>query len=143
MKTEDNIKTKKMNNMKSIFAGIFIVFASMTSFGQETEQKMTVEERAANQTERLSTELSLTEDQKAKIAEINLGIVTKNDAIRNNATMTEELKRESIKGNNDARRSQYSTVLTPEQLVKYDEMEKAQKEKRKEIKRVERPMKSE
>lgn len=129
--------------MKSIFAGIFIVFASMTSFGQETEQKMTVEERAANQTERLSTELSLTEDQKAKIAEINLGIVTKNDAIRNNATMTEELKRESIKGNNDARRSQYSTVLTPEQLVKYDEMEKAQKEKRKEIKRVERPMKSE
>jgi len=129
--------------MKSIFAGIFIVFASISAIGQVTTEKMTAEERAAKQTEHMSTELSLTADQKVKIAEINEGIVVKNDAIRNNPTMTEELKRESIKGNNDARRAQYSNVLTPEQLVKYDEMEKAQKEKRKEIKRVERPMKSE
>jgi len=129
--------------MKSIFAGIFIVFASISAIGQVTTEKMTAEERAAKQTEHMSTELSLTADQKVKIAEINEGIVVKNDAIRNNPTMTEELKRESIKGNNDARRAQYSYVLTPEQLVKYDEMEKAQKEKRKEIKRVERPMKSE
>jgi len=132
-----------MKSMKSIFAGIFIVFASISAIGQVTTEKMTAEERAAKQTEHMSTELSLTADQKVKIAEINEGIVVKNDAIRNNPTMTEELKRESIKGNNDARRAQYSNVLTPEQLVKYDEMEKAQKEKRKEIKRVERPMKSE
>ena len=129
--------------MKSIFAGIFIVFASMTAISQETTPNMTAQERAAKQTERMATELNLTAEQKEKIASINEGLVTKNEAIRANATMTEEAKRESIKTNNDSRRVQYSNVLTPEQLVKFDEMQKAQKEKRKEIKRVERPMKSE
>lgn len=129
--------------MKSIIAGIFIVFASITALGQETAPKMTAEERAAKQTERMSTELNLTAEQKEKIAVINEEIVTKNEAIRTNATMTEEVKRESIKTNNNSRREQYSNVLTPEQLVKYDELQKAQKEKRKEIKRVERPTKSE
>lgn len=129
--------------MKSIIAGIFIVFASITAIGQETTPKMTAEERAAKQTERMATELNLTAEQKEKIAVINEGIVTKNDAIRTNATMTEEAKRETIKTNNASRREQYSTVLTADQLAKYDEMQKAHKEKRKEIKRVERPMKSE
>lgn len=128
--------------MKSIFAAIFIVFASISAIGQVTSE-LSAEERAALQTERMATELSLTYDQKAKILEINTGIVAKNDAIRNNPTMSAELKKESIKGNNDAKRVQYSNVLTPEQMLKYDEIEKAQMEKRKEIKRVERPMKTE
>jgi Spy/CpxP family protein refolding chaperone len=129
--------------MKSIFAGIFIVFASMTTISQETTPNMTAQERAAKQTERMAKELNLTAEQKEKITVINESLVTKNEAIRANSTMTEEAKRESIKTNNDSRRVQYSNVFTPEQLVKFDEMQKAQKEKRKEIKRVERPMKSE
>jgi Spy/CpxP family protein refolding chaperone len=104
---------------------------------------MTAQERAAKQTERMATELNLTAEQKEKIAVINESLVTKSEAIRTNTTITEEVKRESIRTNNNSRREQYSTVLTPEQLVKFDEMQKAQKEKRKEIKRVERPMKSE
>lgn len=129
--------------MKSIFAGIFIVFAAITAIGQETTPNMTAQERAAKQTERMATELNLTAEQKEKIAVINESLVTKSEAIRTNTTITEEVKRESIRTNNNSRREQYSTVLTPEQLVKFDEMQKAQKEKRKEIKRVERPMKSE
>ncbi len=132
-----------MKQMKSIIAGIFIVFASIAALGQETTAKMTPEQRAAKQTERMATELNLTAEQKEKIQVINEGIATKNETIRANTTMTEEVKRESIKTNNASRREQYSNVLTPEQLVKYDEMQEARKEKRKEIKRVERPMKSE
>ena len=132
-----------MKHMKSIIAGIFIVFASITAIGQETTPKMTAEERATKQTERMATELNLSAEQREKIASINEGLVTKNEAIRTNTTMTEEVKKESIRTNNNSRREQYSTVLTADQLAKYDEMQKAQKEKRKVIKQVERPMKSE
>lgn len=115
-----------------LILGMLLVSAGLNSaFAQEA----TAQERAQKQTESMTTNLELTEDQIPKVYEINLGVNLKNEAIRNNAEMSEELKKEAIKGNNDGRKAMLKNVLTEEQFAKYEQKEQMQK-KRQEMKRV-------
>jgi hypothetical protein len=89
--------------------------SSTLSFGQKT-----AEERATNQTMRMKTELSLSDDQAAKVKEINLGIIQKNQGIMGNTTMSEAEKNTIVKSNNDARMAMLKNVLTSEQYTKLE-----------------------
>jgi len=80
----------------------------------------TAEERATAQSARMKTELNLTDDQYAKVYDINLGIVQKNDGIKN-STYSEEVKKEIIRSNEMARRAMLKDVLTAAQ---YETLEK-------------------
>ena len=91
------------------------MLGSTTLFGQKT-----AEEKATAQTAKMKTELGLTEDQTSKVKEINLGIIQKNEAVMSNASMSEELKRTTIKSNNDARMNMLKNVLTSEQYTKLE-----------------------
>ena len=110
--------------MKNIFL-ITLLFISLGSFAQTTP-----EERATSQTNRMKTELNLTDDQYSKVYDINLGIIMKNDGIKN-STFSEEVKKEVLQSNQQARKSMLKDVLTAAQYEKLEaEVKEIKKKKR-------------
>lgn len=127
-----------MKSIKLIF--LALVLTCTTSIVNAQETAKTPEVKAANQTEHLTSELTLTASQQEQVYAINLGIIQKNDAIRDNVSMNSELKTESMKQNNEARKQLIKEVLTPEQIVKFETMEKNQQIRQKQInKTIEKP----
>lgn len=124
-----------MKILNVLLVGVALI-AGMTSVSAQEKSKKSAQERAELHTERMSKALNLTSDQRAKVAELNLGIAMKNDAIRNNTEMSKELKMESIKANNEARKTYIKTILTEEQLIKFEEHE-AKMQAKKEAKKAE------
>ncbi len=110
--------------MKTIFL-ITLLFITLGSFAQTTP-----EERATSQTNRMKTELNLTDDQYSKVYDINLGIIMKNDGIKN-STFSEEVKKEVLQSNQQARKSMLKDVLTAAQYEKLEaEVKEIKKKKR-------------
>ena len=110
--------------MKNIFL-ITLLFISLGSFAQTT-----AEERATNQTNRMKTELNLSDDQYTKVYDINLGIIMKNDGIKT-STFSEEVKKEVLQSNQQARKSMLKDVLTAAQYEKLEtEVKEIKKKKR-------------
>ena len=109
--------------MKNIFL-ITLLFVSLMSFAQTT-----AEERATNQTNRMKTELNLTDDQYTKVYDINLGIIMKNDGIKT-STFSEEVKNEVLKSNQQARKAMLKDVLTAAQYEKLEQEKEIKKKKR-------------
>lgn len=99
----------------------------------EKEAK-TPEERANGLTNRMTNNLGLTDDQKAKIYTVNVDMAKKNDTIRKNTALSKEDRRAQLKANYLERKSQYKTILTEEQLAKYESWEKEKKAKHQENK---------
>jgi hypothetical protein len=62
-------------------------------------------------------------EQKTQVYDINLAIDQKNEAVRNDKNMSEETRKASIQGNNDARKEMIKAILNPEQVKKFEEME--------------------
>lgn len=124
-----------MKILNVLLVGVALI-AGMTTATAQEKSKKTPLERAELHTERMTKALDLTSDQRAKVAELNLGIAMKNDAIRNNAEMSKELKMESIKANNEARKTNIKSILTVEQLKKFEEHE-AKMQAKKEAKKTE------
>ena len=75
------------------------------------------EERAKFQTEKMASELQLTEAQKEQVYTINLGIAQKNQGIRN-SNFTEDEKRSIIQSNREAQIEMLKNVLTAAQFEK-------------------------
>lgn len=115
-------------------------------FGQEKghdhgqKGPKTAEERATQVTERLTKQLGLSDEQKAKIYEINVGIAQKNEAIRANNALTKEQRMAQIKENHAARKAMYKDVMNAEQYAKYEAWEK-EKQAKMEAKRKEKEAK--
>lgn len=116
---------KKINAMKNLFL-IALLFISLGSFAQATP-----EERATNQTNRMKTELNLTDDQYTKVYDINLGIIIKNDGVKA-STFSEEVKKEVLQSNQQARKSMLKDVLTAAQYEKLETKVKEIKKKKRE-----------
>ncbi len=111
--------------MKNLFL-IALLFISLGSFAQATP-----EERATNQTNRMKTELNLTDDQYTKVYDINLGIIIKNDGVKA-STFSEEVKKEVLQSNQQARKSMLKDVLTAAQYEKLETKVKEIKKKKRE-----------
>jgi protein CpxP len=111
------LRIQKYNNMKTLkFLTVgLVMLSSSLVFGQKS-----AEEKATAQTTKMKTELGLSDDQTAKVKEINLGIIQKNEGVMNNASLSETQKNEMIKSNNEARKSMLKNVLTSEQYTKLE-----------------------
>ena len=107
-------KNNIMKTLKFLTVG-FVMLTSTLVFGQKT-----AEEKATSQTTKMKTELGLSDDQTAKVKEINLGIIQKNEGVMNNTSLSETQKNEIIKSNNEARMSMLKNVLTSEQYTKLE-----------------------
>jgi len=112
-----------MKSLKILLASLLL----STSVFSQTDK--TPEERATAQTEKMKSELTLTAEQVEKVKTINLGIVQKNDNVRN-SSITEEEKKAAYKMNEDARDSMIKGTLTAEQHQKYETLKAAKMEKR-------------
>lgn len=85
--------------------------------------KQSPEEQAKTQTEKLNKILNLTGDQYAKIYETNMYVNMKNEAVHTHPTWTKEQKQEAFDGNAAGRTQVIKSYLTPEQLIKFEEIE--------------------
>jgi hypothetical protein len=72
----------------------------------------------------MTKQLDLTTEQAGFISDINLGIAAKNEAVRNNQSLTPEQKKEMIAANNTARIEMCKAHLTPAQIAKFDQLQK-------------------
>lgn len=93
---------------------------------REEKANMTVEERAKMHTEHIHATVGLTEDQYAKVSELNLGVETKLEAIRTDVSMSPERKKEFIRGNRKDQMNVLQSILTPEQFEKLKEARRAE-----------------
>ncbi len=113
-----------MKSLKITFAALTLtLFANVSIAQDQNGEKKTPEERATAQTEKLSEKLLLSPDQKTQAYDINLAIDQKNEAVRADKNMSEETRKASIQGNNDARKEMIKAILNPEQLKKFEELE--------------------
>ena len=113
-----------MKNLKITFAALTLtLFANVSIAQDQNGDKKTPEERATAQTEKMSEKLLLSPEQKTQVYDINLAIDQKNEAVRTDKNMSEETRKASIQGNNDARKDMIKAILNPEQLKKFEEIE--------------------
>jgi Spy/CpxP family protein refolding chaperone len=136
----EQLKIRTMKMLNAVLVGAALIIGAATATAQDqAKSKKTPIERAEMHTNKMAKELNLTEEQKAKVLELNIGIAQKNEAIRNDVNMTPALKKESLKGNQDARDVHMKSILTEEQyklyLAKKAEMQEKKELKKEEIKK--------
>lgn len=118
--------------MKTLILALAMVVGATAIAQQQShpkKERKPAEERATNSAQKMKTKLGLDDAQTAKIHDINLGIAQKNDAIRDNTSLTREQKMAQLKENQNARNAQYKEVLTADQYAKYEAWEKEKREK--------------
>jgi protein CpxP len=72
---------------------------------------------------RLTTELSLTDDQQAKVKAIVEDSRTKMQGLKGDTTLTDDQKKAKFKDIRDAQTAAIKAILTPDQVTKYDALQ--------------------
>jgi len=88
---------------------------------KEEKGNKTHGEIAAKKTQKMKELLNLTPEQEEQVRTLNLKVIMKIDAIKNDDSMTPEKKKEFIKGNREDHKRVMESILTPEQLKIYEE----------------------
>ena len=108
--------------MKKIFVIGIMLLASVTIVSaQQQRQRMTAEESAKAQTERMEKLLTLKADQKTKIQAIDLDLAKQWDAKRQNTQGNREAMTAAREEIEKLRENKYKEVLTADQLKKFIE----------------------
>jgi hypothetical protein len=113
-----------MNFLKPIIVGTFAFFALNLNaqIQQNPASSNTIALYAQDNLDELTTELSLSSDQVAKIQGLNGKVVQKIQAIQRNTQMDAAKKRNFISGNKEDHRRVMSTILTSDQFTTYEEL---------------------
>lgn len=128
----------KCINVKSavtmgFMAATMLVSASL--FAQDKMQHKTPEERAKMMSDKMKTELTLTDEQYQKVQAINLDFATKTKDIKKEGA-DKSTWAEKIKPLEEERTTALKGILTPEQFTRYEarkeEMKGKMKDKQKE-----------
>jgi len=121
--------------MKKILLSVVIISASVcaayaqdqktTQQGSQVIKENDQKSQQAKQQEwdnMLKTELKLTDEQSTKLAAINKEFYAKKDAILNDASLTDDAKKEKKMALKKDKEAKTLEVLTPEQQVKYKQI---------------------
>lgn len=107
---------------------IFLLILNIMFLMVKAQQtKQSPEERAKKQTELLTKELNLSQDQADKIYQINVNHFNKLAKLRN-SNLSKEEEKQKIKDLLQQRRLELKKVLTKEQMEKLKELLKKMKE---------------
>ncbi|MBL0356949.1 MAG: hypothetical protein IPP72_08675 [Chitinophagaceae bacterium] len=128
--------------MKKIILLLLVVFMGQLSFAQVKENKpvefskKTPEnkmrhKKGMHEKRAMMKALNLTEEQKAKLKEMNAGNKEKKLAILNDSKLTEEQKKEQLRAIKKGQVANMQTILTDEQKVKMKEIKMKMKEAKK------------
>lgn len=112
---------------KWIIGAVLLAFTSLSvAAQQEKRQQPNPEERAKKVTEKMATELELSEDQKAQILALNL-----DQAKQRQAEMErEKAERDAHRAEMKAHQEKVNAILTEEQRTKWEEIKLEQRDKR-------------
>lgn len=122
--------------MKALLkTGIFFMLISVFTvslYAQDRgEKKISPEERAVKQTERMTKHLELNADQQAKVKAIhvkyNKEMKAKGEEARTKAKKDKETRRAEMKKKHEAKEAELKSVLTPEQYEKWQIKQKDNK----------------
>jgi len=114
--------------MKKIIIIALLIAGTGTAFAQSHKTTTSAtppsgrsisEQRATNETERMTMMLDLSKDQQTKVKAINLAAMTEMEHLRG---ISPEAGRDKAKGIMEQRDKQYKTVLTEAQYKKYEEL---------------------
>lgn len=130
-----------MKVVRNLIAGIAI-FTAVTTVAQEAPKK-TPEQKAHDMSEKMKTELALSDDQFKKVQDMNLRFTKKQEEIRSNSSLTKEQKQQEMKAAKDAHKEQLKSVLTAEQMEKWHSAKKEHHDNKKIHKEPVPPVKSE
>ena len=108
---------KKIVLMLALVTGIG--YAATAQEAQKTRTKVTPEQRAERQAERMKEALQLTEDQKKAIYELNLQSANKIKAYKKDQR---DANKDQFKKMRDEREAKMKSILTPEQYEKHQAM---------------------
>ncbi|RZL31320.1 MAG: hypothetical protein EOO96_16365 [Pedobacter sp.] len=104
---------------KLIYTVALVVMGITASYAQKPErQKLTAEERADKFATAMQQRLSLTEDQKLKVKQLELDRAKQNDELRKKDGDAIKGKMEERKALNKAHQDKLDAILTPEQRTK-------------------------
>jgi Spy/CpxP family protein refolding chaperone len=87
------------------------------------QQKALADRRAAGK-ERFAEKLGLTPDQQNKMKDLFVATHQQREAVLKNASLTNEQKQTQLSQIRQSSKAQLATILTPEQLVKFQHMRK-------------------
>ncbi|WP_431215505.1 hypothetical protein ACQ86N_12895 [Puia sp. P3] len=112
----------------TVFLAAFLLVGTVAARAQSADSTRTAEGRANQLTERMKTELSLTEEQYPKVQAINLRHAQKNEAIFQ-GTGARFAKFRSLKSSQKDKSKEMKSVLTSDQYKKYEQMMEEMKNK--------------
>ncbi|NQW42162.1 MAG: hypothetical protein HQ463_01855 [Bacteroidetes bacterium] len=118
--------------MKKLMLCIVAVVFTVSSFAQDGNKvQKTPEEIANKRADKLKTELTLSDDQRAKEYALELDRIIKVRATRAKYPTDKKAAHKEIKPINEASQTALKEILTADQITKWEALKKAQKEKRK------------
>jgi hypothetical protein len=134
--TTDEVKKSQMKELKKLQKEqlrAILTEQQIVKLDQlKTERKeKSLEERADAKTEKMAEKLGLTPEQKERVKVLNRKVAQKISAIKKDESMTDEKKKEFIKGNMKDHKNVMKQILTEEQFTQYEEWIKARKAKKK------------
>ena len=98
-------------------------------YSQAKDKKFTPEERAKKISDKMQTELSLSQDQYNKIYQSHLDFFTKVKTLKDNKTSDKDSMKSLFKGYRSDLKTQLKGTLTEDQIKKWKEMKKSRKHK--------------
>lgn len=125
-----------MNSLKSIALAGLVAMSVNSSFAQGDSKQHTPQERAERMTERMSSDLNVDQAKKTELMAVNLRFVETSSKLRSDANLSDEARKTEMKAAKDVYNSELSTVLSPEQLVKLEQLKQEKKELRAERKEM-------
>ena len=109
---------------------VLLLAVSMFGNAQEKEKpQMDPAQRAEMQTKRMQESLGLSEEQTAKILQINQEFAANMEKRKSEQQAEKDARREEIKALRDGHRDQINSVLTPEQQKQWLAQRKEQRPK--------------
>lgn len=122
-----NVKTALTMTCMALF-----MLVSVSSFSQEKMQHKTPEEKAKMLSDKMKTDLTLSDEQFQKVQTVNLDFATKTSALPKDGDKS--AWKDKMKSLDEDRSKSLKEILTPDQFSKYEKNRSEMKEKMKERK---------
>ena len=116
-----------------LLTAIALCLGITISMAQDRTQKRQLaspEERAQQMIKHLDKELKLTAEQKDSLTVWSIAFGKKQQELFKNKGESREAKMEKMKATRDAQSAKIKTILTPEQITKYDELSQRMQERK-------------
>ena len=122
-----------MKHILPAIAATFLVLpiagAQQSPLDQSPEKPPRTQQERPDRGAMLQKELGLTDAQNEQVAAVMRESREKGQAIREDATLSEEQKAEAQEKNRAETRTKLSSILTPEQLTKWEQMRERMRER--------------